>query len=194
MRGSRWFFCDCFLCFCCFSPPFRLGLLDFAEHKSSLLLLLLLLRVLLGSQLSSSSPLSSAQLQLTPHYWRRRDPPVLLRCPQLSSLPSSVPAHTTLLATTGSPSVAQMPSSAAPAHTSLLARTGSPSVAQMPSAQLTSQRSSSSHFPIGDDMIPQCCSDALISLHFLSYFFSRLWRGDFRYTTIWAEVQEFQDQ
>ena len=55
------------------------GLLDFEEPKSSLLLLLLLL---------SSAHLSaelSAQLQLAPSYWRRRDPPVYLSVPQMPS-------------------------------------------------------------------------------------------------------------
>ena len=57
-----------------------------------------------------SSAHLSAQLQLTLSYWRRRDPPVSLRIPQLNSALSSAPAHTLLLATTESASLPQMPS------------------------------------------------------------------------------------
>ena len=91
-------------------PTLQVGVVRFSTSESSLLL-----RVL------PSSAHLSAQLQLTPSYWRRRDPPVSLRIPQLSS-----------------------PLSSAPARTFLLATTGSTSVPQNPPAQLTSQLSSSS--------------------------------------------------
>merc|ERR1712139_376385 len=92
-----------------------------------------------------SSQLSS---QLTPLYWRRRDPPVYLRCPPLSSLLSSaLSSHLPI----GDDGIRQCTSDALrsahcsaqlSAHTSLLATTGSASVPLMPSAQLTAQLSS----------------------------------------------------
>ena len=85
-----------------FSPPFRLGLLDFSVSSSppprppSSFLLLLFLPS--SSSPSSSSQLSSAlsyphhhphhrllQPRTTTHYWRRREPPVCLRCPHFHS-------------------------------------------------------------------------------------------------------------
>ena len=113
-----------------FSPPFRLGLLDFSlsvlsssfffSFSSPIIIIFCMVffpahTFLLATTGSSSIPQTPSQL--TPSHWRRRDPPVSLRIPQFSSPLSSAPAH--------------------------------------PSAQLQLP------LPIGDDGIPQCASGSL---------------------------------